>query len=156
MTFRRATLDDLEAVLSVIARADEEGGDWAPEDGSDADRRRVTELLAAPGHYNEVAEAAGGRVVGYVNINDRQGAAHLSYLFVDPDHQGRGIGTALMQRALDDARRRGHVRATLATAIQNPARAFYEHAGWQDTGVRLRHEALGLDMVHYALDLRAS
>jgi ribosomal protein S18 acetylase RimI-like enzyme len=153
VTFRHATPDDLEAVLTVIARCDEAAEGWAPDAGSDGDRVRVTELLGVRDDYNEVAEVD-GRVVAYVNLHERGGAAHLSYLFVDPAEHGRGIGTQLTERALDHARRRGHRRATLATAVDNrPARRFYERAGWKDTGVRRRHEQLGLEMAEYALDL---
>jgi GNAT superfamily N-acetyltransferase len=153
LTFRKATPDDLEAVLLVIARADAAAGDAAPPPGAEGDRERVMELLGPGDHFNEVAEAD-GRVVGYVNLHARESAAHLSYLFVDPAWQGQGIGTRLMERALGEARRRGYRRATLATAVQNvAARRFYERAGWKDTGGRSHHERLGLDMADYALDL---
>ena len=153
MTFRRATPGDLEAVLAVIARADEAAEGWAPEAGAEADRARVTELLGDAGHFNEVAEAD-GRLVAYVNLYAREGNAHLAYLFVDPAYQGRGIGRALMERALACARERGFRRATLGTAVENkPAREFYEHLGWRDTGERRRHTFLGLDMADYELDL---
>jgi ribosomal protein S18 acetylase RimI-like enzyme len=153
LTFRPASLDDLEDVLAVVARTDEQAGLAAPPPESEGDRGRVTELLAAPDHFNEVAEAD-GRVIGYVNLHDRDGAAHLAYLFVDPEHQGKGIGTALMARALDHARRRGYTRATLGTAVENAAaRRFYERGGWKDTGHRTQHRRLQLEMADYALDL---
>jgi len=152
LTFRPATPDDLEAVLGVIARCDEAAGTSAPP-GAEGDRGRVTELLAADDHFNEVAEAD-GRVIGYVNLHDRDGAAHLSYLFVDPDVQRQGIGTQMMERALHHARGRGYTRATLGTAVENgAARRFYERAGWRDTGERVQHRYLGLEMANYALEL---
>jgi ribosomal protein S18 acetylase RimI-like enzyme len=153
LTFRKATPDDLEAVLLVIARADAAAGDAAPPPGAEGDRERVIELLAAGDDHNQVAETE-GRVVGYANLHERGGTGHLSYLFVDPDWQGQGIGRRLMERALDEARRRGYRQATLATAVQNAAaRRFYERTGWKDTGGRSHHERLGLDMADYALDL---
>ena len=95
-------------------------------------------------------------VAAYVNVHYRAGAAHLSYLFVDPPYQGRGLGTQLMKRALDHARQSGYGRATLGVAVENEsARRFYERAGWKDTGVRTRHRRLGLDMAEYARDLKA-
>jgi ribosomal-protein-alanine N-acetyltransferase len=154
LTFRRATLADLEDVLSVIARCDDAAQGWAPEGPpGEGDRERVTELLASEDDHNEVAEA-NGAVVGYANLHERDGAAHLSYLFVDPAHHGQRVGTQLMERALDVARGRGHTRATLGTAVLNaPARGFYERAGWRDTGGRRHQEDLGLEMAEYALDL---
>jgi ribosomal protein S18 acetylase RimI-like enzyme len=152
LTFRRATIGDLEDVLGVIARTDEQAGLAAPPPESEGDRGRVTQLLGAEDHFNEVAEAD-GRVIGYVNLHDRDGAAHLAYLFVDPGCQGRGIGKRLMERALDHARRLGYRRATLGVAVVNvPARRFYESAGWSDTGERVQHRYLGLEMANYMLD----
>jgi ribosomal protein S18 acetylase RimI-like enzyme len=154
VTFRAATPADLEAVLAVIARTDVKAEGWAPRTPpGEGDRERVTELLAGERDHNEVAEIDGA-IVGYANLHERDGAAHLSYLFVDPAYQRRGIGTRLMERALDEARRRGHLRVTLGTAVLNrPARRFYERAGWRDTGGRRHHERLGLDMADYAVDL---
>ena len=155
MTFRHATPADLEDVLSVIARCDEVAQGWAPQKTppGEADREIVGRLLASEDDHNEVVEI-GGEVVGYANLQARDGVAHLSFLFVDPARHGQGIGTQLMERALDEARRRGHRRATLGTAVLNtPARLFYERAGWRDTGGRLHHKYLGLEMAEYVLDL---
>jgi GNAT superfamily N-acetyltransferase len=152
LTFRRATPDDLDAVLAVIARADAVAEGWAPPDDH-GDRERVAELLGAADHHNEVAED-GGRVIGYASLYGREGAGRLSYLFVDPDRHGQGVGTRLMGRALDEARLRGYERATLATAIQNAAaRRFYERTGWRDTGERVHNDRLGLEMAEYELRL---
>lgn len=140
----------------MIARCDEAAEGWAPPPGADGDRDRVRELLAADEHFNEVAEVD-GRIAGYANLNGHQGVARLSYLFVDPAYQGRGIGTGLMRRALDHARVLGYERAVLGTAVQNhPARRFYERAGWTDTGGRRCNDRLGLDMADYVLDLHAT
>jgi ribosomal protein S18 acetylase RimI-like enzyme len=49
---------------------------------------------------------------------------------VDPDYQGRGIGTALMDRFLDYARARGAKTVSLATDIDSNWR-FYEIYGFK-------------------------
>ena len=154
MRFRRATVGDLDEVLAIVARTDAQAGDWAPQhDTAERDRERVTELLTAEGNHNEAAEAD-GRVVGFASLEPRPGAAHLAYLFVDPSHQGQGIGAQLLERAMAEASRRGYKRATLATAAGNQgARRFYERAGWKDTGGRRFHPDFGLEMADYARDL---
>ena len=158
MRFRAATTGDLEAVLAIIARADEQSGDWAPggrphAPSADYDRARISSMLAGDASYNEVAEADGS-VVGFVNGHPRGEVVHISYLFVDPDHQGRGIGTQMLEHAVEAAARNGHRRATLNTAVLNRrARDFYERAGWIDTGGRSHNAEIGLEMADYALEL---
>lgn len=51
---------------------------------------------------------AGERLVGFVNVLG-DGGAHAILLdtCVSPDHQGQGIGAALVERAADEARLRG-------------------------------------------------
>lgn len=69
-----------------------------------------------------VAEQAGS-VVGYVALD----GSYLDRLYVDPAHQGSGIGTAL----LEHARRLSPQGLELHTHQQNrPARAFYERHGF--------------------------
>ncbi|HYH19506.1 MAG TPA: GNAT family N-acetyltransferase [Azospirillum sp.] len=66
-----------------------------------------------------------GRVVGFVSIDRPQRVVHN--LFIDPDWQNRGIGTALLREAL--ASLNGPAELTCA-ARNAAARAFYEHNGW--------------------------
>jgi len=65
-----------------------------------------------------------GRVIGFAVLGD----AMLNHLYVEPDEQGRGIGTALLDRAKE--RRPQGLR--LWTFQQNVgARRFYEHHGFR-------------------------
>ena len=52
----------------------------------------------------------GDRVVGWVEYGDRDGRRALVHTEVDPEMEGRGIGSRLAAGALEDVRRRG-VRA---------------------------------------------
>ena len=64
-------------------------------------------------------EEAGGRVVGSVAAwRDRRGdgtAASLHWLNVDPPHQGRGLGKALLQTAMNWYRNAGELPVYLHT-----------------------------------------
>ncbi|HEY0832384.1 MAG TPA: GNAT family N-acetyltransferase [Azospirillum sp.] len=66
-----------------------------------------------------------GTVVGFVSIDRPQRFVHT--LFIDPDWQSRGIGTALLREAL--ASLNGPAELT-CSARNAAARAFYEHNGW--------------------------
>jgi ribosomal protein S18 acetylase RimI-like enzyme len=58
--------------------------------------------------------------------------AHIRMLGVAPDHQGRGIGTALMRSAEDRARRAGKREITLhTTAPMHAAQAMYRSLGYE-------------------------
>jgi ribosomal protein S18 acetylase RimI-like enzyme len=57
-------------------------------------------------------------------------------LAVDPGMQGRGIGRALLDAAVEEARQRGARRLTLRVLSTNTAaRAAYEAAGFEVEGV---------------------
>ena len=76
------------------------------------------------------------------------GRASLWALFVTPEAAGRGIGRALLARAVDEARAAGIARLTLATAPGSRAERLYRRTGWRAEG---RTEDGDLSM---ALDLK--
>jgi|1186.fasta_scaffold133163_3 GNAT superfamily N-acetyltransferase len=72
-----------------------------------------------------------GQIAGVVGLR----GGEVRVLYVDPPHQGQGIGTALLGHAEDQLRAAGHVRAQLWTFRDNAAgRAFYERRGWAPDG----------------------
>jgi predicted N-acetyltransferase YhbS len=102
-----------------------------PDDG--ANREALLDLAFGDCRYEKSSErlragrvpAAGlsfvaaehGRVVGTVRLWHVQAGGRAALLLgplaVHPDWRGRGIGAALMRRALDEARRRGHAGVLL-------------------------------------------
>ena len=106
-------------------------------------RRFETEIAAEERVY--VAEV-GGRIAGFLAVKERGGGqGYLHEIFVAPDLQGQGIGSALMQLAkeLSPAGLRLH---TLQR--NNQAAAFYERHGFTvaSTGVG----RVGLPNAQYA------
>ena len=76
--------------------------------------------------WGQVA-CAGEAVVGFVAAT----GPHVDQLFVDPDHQRAGLGSALLRAML--ARRLRPV--TLHVFADNlPARSFYENFGFRQAG----------------------
>jgi GNAT superfamily N-acetyltransferase len=97
-----------------------------------------------------------GTAVGFSTFRagDRPGHGHISNLFVDPDHWGKGIGRALLARAEQEMRERQWSVGELNTqSLNTRARQLYERAGWRDTGGRHPHEDDGLEMAEYERDL---
>ena len=78
-----------------------------------------------------------GQIVGFA-IADR--VSHSVWaLFVDPDHERRGIGRQLHDAMLAWFREQGVATVKLSTAADTRAAAFYRAAGWQAVG----HDANG-------------
>ena len=73
-----------------------------------------------------------GIVRGFSAADPRDGS--IWALFVEPGHDGRGIGRALLKAACDTLRRSGHATATLGTGAGTRAEGFYRAAGWQEIG----------------------
>lgn len=67
----------------------------------------------------------GNLVVGFASIYPP--ASYIQNLFVDPDWQHHGIGTALLDRACAHLPRPARLRCL---AANRDARAFYERNGW--------------------------
>lgn len=58
--------------------------------------------------------------VGFAQVLDEGGAAHLQQVSVDPSHGRQGLGSALVRACCDEARRRGHDELTLTTFRDPP------------------------------------
>jgi ribosomal protein S18 acetylase RimI-like enzyme len=76
--------------------------------------------------------------------------AYLEELYVVPHLRGQGIGTAMMERAMDLARDRGATRMDLGTSTDDTAaRALYERLGFTN----LEREPDGPMMLFYEREL---
>lgn len=157
ITLRTAGPGDRPAILEVVRAAFE----------NDEEVELVRTIWTAPEYLVDleiVAERA-GRIVGHVlhstgYIGTRELVA-LAPLAVHPDHQRRGIGSALMNEAIARADRHGHPAVVL---LGNPA--FYGRFGFEparDLGI-LTDMHLPVDpdpflarpLSHYAPDIRGT
>ncbi|HEU5368548.1 MAG TPA: GNAT family N-acetyltransferase [Ktedonobacterales bacterium] len=71
-------------------------------------------------------------LVGAVLVSRWQGAALIDDLMVLPGYQRQGIGTALLQRALQCLHQRGYVAAMLVVTEGAPVQAFYRQLGFRE------------------------
>ena len=105
-----------------------------------------------------------GRVAGYAKMDHPTplpASEHVwicNGLAVDPSSEGRGVGRALMERLIDEARGRGGLRMTLRVFAPNErARRLYERLGFEVEGVlrgEFKHGDDLIDDVFMARDLR--
>jgi GNAT superfamily N-acetyltransferase len=117
---RPAAVDDTNSIAEVYL-ASHRGLDFLPRLHTDDDIRRFVREVVVPGHEVWVADDD-DRVVGFAALSDDM----LMWIYVHPDAQRRGAGTAL----LDKAKERRPSGFRLWTFQRNTgARRFYERYG---------------------------
>jgi ribosomal protein S18 acetylase RimI-like enzyme len=116
-----------------------------------ADRRRRwrTRLQRPTGNGHVLVVEAEHQVTGFSLAGPSRDddatadTAELYAIYVHPEHQGRGEGRALHDRAITMLRAEGYRLATLWVLTTNErARGFYERMGWHADGAT-KTETLG-------------
>jgi GNAT superfamily N-acetyltransferase len=164
---QRARSPDRASVFSVLIEGIQSYRAWAPDwTPAEPEPERIRELDAIyDGEEAWILMAlAGDEAVGVVSLARRTFAdpqepppdtIYLWQMFVRPAWQGSGLAGALMDRALEEARRRGFSRLTLwAAAGAAQARRFYEKEGWTPTGREDPESPFGLPLVEYEQTLK--
>jgi len=120
---RRANAGDIPALISLFYRARVEAFHWRPRESFDPSDF----LKETAGETIEVALDREGTVLGFIAIWEPERFVH--HLFVDPDHQRRGVGSLLL----------AGVRAWLpqphrlkCVTANHSAYAFYIRHGWRE------------------------
>ena len=84
-----------------------------------------------------VTALADERIVGYCGMYCSFEEGEITNVAVDPAHQNCGIGKALMQYLLNQARQKGITRVILEVRISNEnAMRLYRSLGFQNCGIR--------------------
>ena len=131
---RRAEPADAGAIGRLLHGFNTEYDDFTP--GAERIAERVGQLVAA----GEVAvflagEAPDGLVILRFapSLYTQKRECYLAELYVVPDLRGQGLGRALMEAALEEARRRGADYMHLGTSETDvAARALYERFGFRN------------------------
>jgi GNAT superfamily N-acetyltransferase len=131
-TYRRATEDDLAGEFAVFIAAEEELRNrrgipftGPPFDPAGRWAQVHRHVIAHDGERAYVAEEDGW-VIGFAAAIVRGDLWYLSALFIDPTHQGRGIGKQLLDRVWGSGYR---WRATITEAIQPVSNGLYARRG---------------------------
>lgn len=163
MRLREATRADIPALTRLTRRCQASHRSWAGEDlplpADEGEELEWDLRFARTGAWICVAEADDGALVGVVAFvagqasrEDRTivpGLAHVSAVFVDPDHWRQGIARRLLDAADAAMRAAGYDRAQLWTLEGSPAERLYTALGWSRDGRRDVYPPMGLDTVAY-------
>jgi GNAT superfamily N-acetyltransferase len=137
-TIRPAHTEDSAAIAEILAELEyfSHYGEITPA----RVRRQFNRCLASDSHSPYVAETPAGEIVGY-------GAVHwlptlfmpgpegfVTELFVKSSARGHGVGAALLQAVIAEARQRGCTRLSLLNNRHRESyqRGFYRKQGWQE------------------------
>ncbi len=163
MRLRALSSADVPALGRLCTRCDESHRAWA---GPDIPVTPVVEQeatwhvrLVRVGAWTLGAQEDDGRLVAacaFATAREEhdQGPllrrlAHVSAVFVDPDHWGRGIARTLLEHAEAAMLERGYERAQLRTLEGSPAERLYASAGWSRTEEREPYPPMGLMTIKY-------
>ena len=139
LSLRPATRADLEPLFAIHERAmrcyvEQTYGPWEHEDQA----RRWTEgFEAATWQVVEVDGATAGTFV----VVEHPDHVFLQLIEIDPTHQGRGIGTALVWMAMAKAETAA-LPARLQVLKVNPAHGLYERLGFATYGATDTHHLM--------------
>jgi ribosomal protein S18 acetylase RimI-like enzyme len=150
VSIRPATPADRQFVLDLADRlVDFDVPAWRPKpELIEGDRRALREWFdaleqsARTGEAIYIAELDGrpagcAYLVTLVDYFNLQAHAHLSVLAVARAAEGKGVGSALLDKCVEWARERGSDRLTLSALVTNArARALYERRGYGGEYIR--------------------
>jgi GNAT superfamily N-acetyltransferase len=133
MQIVRAKPEDAEALTEIAHAAKRHWG--YPERWIESWRNILTmrpEFIAENLAYSAIEES---RAVGFYVLTTENDGIHLDHLWIVPDAMGRGIGRALFEHAVGQARGLGH--RTLKIEADPNAEGFYRRMGAQRVGANV-------------------
>lgn len=134
MMIREATADDWPAIWPFLRRIVAAGETYSYDRDITVDRAREIWMLGPPAR-TLVAVDEDGTVVGSAKMNPNQmgPGAHIgsASFMVDPDHAGKGIGRALGEYVVDQARKDGYRAIQFNAVVETNTRAV---ALWRSLG----------------------
>jgi ribosomal protein S18 acetylase RimI-like enzyme len=146
MKIRECEERDLKRVIALLHQLQEVAELVVP-----LEEERIEQLFAqmqaAPQFYLNLVCEVDGRVEGflsmifYLTLFHRGGTALINELVVERTQRGRGLGQALIEQAVKEAKQRGMDEIEVGTEQENTAaQAFYRKMGFDESYVLLGME----------------
>jgi GNAT superfamily N-acetyltransferase len=145
--FEAAQASDIEQLCALLAVLFGQETEFAPD--AEKQRRALQAILADPRVGRVFVAREGERIVAMASllytVSTAEGgrAALFEDLVVAPEARGAGVGPALLQFVIDEARKEGLLRLTLLTDRDNErAQALYRRCGFVDSPMKPMRLAL--------------
>ncbi|MEW4447564.1 ribosomal protein S18-alanine N-acetyltransferase [Qipengyuania sp. JC766] len=127
--------DDLDRIMAIMEAA------FDPEWNEAWTRKQVSDSLAFTNTHYRLVDAdraipARGEAVGFSLVRAVADEEELLLIAVDPAMRGRGLGRALIEDALQQARQRGSAKLFLEMRDNNPAQSLYRNCQFEPIGRR--------------------
>lgn len=114
----------------------------------DSTRQQLHEWFGPESEFETHVAVADGAPIAHFTVRQNQ----LVHLFVDPDHQGMGLGRHLLAEGETMIATRGYTDGELHARVENVAAiAFYEAAGWTVTDRRIHTTEQGISYDEHIL-----
>jgi ribosomal-protein-alanine N-acetyltransferase len=140
MTYRLRPMVESDVDQIVPIEAELFAGDppWSAE-------QFRSELAGVPEtRWYAIAEDEAGELAGYAGLREVDGVADVQTIAVVPAHQGRGLGTTLLEALIDETRRRRARELLLEVRADNDlAIVFYQRHGFERIARRRGYYAAG-------------
>ena len=138
VVFRAATEDDTAEMVSMVNAAFEEENFFVNRPRTYA--AQIAEYFC---HGDFLLAFQQGQLVASVYYEASGERGYIGMLAVRPNHQGRGVGRAIMQQAEQLLRRLGCRVAELSVVdVRTNLLAIYGKLGYRQSGVEAPHEEL--------------
>lgn len=136
ITIRLARENDAESIEPAIQQ-------WWRTDRRLERVQTIRTALQKEGHEIMVAESE-GKIVGVLHLVVHPDVmfadqyAHIVFLLVDKEHRRRGIGSRLVEKAMERAKQQGAAEIHVDTK-EKEAEQLFRKQGFEDDGVMLTH-----------------
>ncbi len=142
ITIRNVQFQDAEDITSIIREVGwfEHLKSEAAQTTAERVLQHISLCLADDSHSAFVAEDEEHKVIGYSSVHYLPyfflpgPEGYVSELFISAKARGQGVGTALLEQVIAEARRRGCARLSLINSRTRESyqRKFYERHGWKE------------------------
>jgi len=155
---RFATVNDIEKMIKCYIEIWESLHEWLPNSFIDPElesirkpegRERFKQRIDSEDAVFLIVEKA-NEIIGVALGREHGGVCNLGFLGVNKEHRRKGMGTALLNKFVEEARKRKAHKVSLHTSRSLlPAIRLYIKNGFIQEGFLRRHTR-GLDMIGYS------